>query len=294
MERNLKKHLRSFFFAIRPYENLQHFLMTVAGSIYATYRLGFPEISSKIIFGLIAVFSFLSQVLSYNNYATFELDLKDKKKRFEERFEGVDKKFLFYISSFFFLTTILFSIFINPYISIYFTFLMLGWALYTHPLVMFKKGVIFPFLLDILTMPFLVIFGSYIFGYYSLDLFIFSFFFGLIEVAGHINHYNVDFKTDKENGIYTVAHKLGLKGSFILSASVFFISSLYFFFISFFKVVPIYTGIAFLPGMFFQIYFFVKVLKSNIDFTFPRNFRKFYRVLYFIESIYVAITLLFF
>ncbi|MEJ5307358.1 MAG: UbiA family prenyltransferase [candidate division WOR-3 bacterium] len=292
--KTLKNHLRSLFFAIRPYENIQHFFITFAGFIYATYRLGFPEINIKTLFGILAVFSFLSQVLSYNNYATFELDLKDRKKKFEERFKGVDKKFLFYISSFFFLSNIFFSLFINPYFTIYFIFLMLGWILYTHPLVMFKKGVFFPFLLDLLTMPFLAIFGSYILGYYSFDLIFFSLFFGLIEIAGHINHYNVDYQSDKENNVITIAHRLGIKGSFILSTSIFFISCLYFLTISFFKIIPIYTGIAFLPGMFLQLYYFIKVLKSNIDFNFPRNFRRFYRLLYLLESIYVALTLLLF
>lgn len=290
----LKNHLRSLFFAIRPYENIQHFFITVAGFIYAIYRLGFPELSFKTLFGILSVFSFLSQVLSYNNYATFELDLKDRRKKFEERFKGVDKKFLFYVSSFFFLSNIFFSLFINPYFTIYFIFLMLGWILYTHPLVMFKKGILFPFLLDILTMPFLAVFGSYILGYYSLDLLLFSLFFGLIEIAGHINHYNVDYQTDKENNVFTIAHRLGLKGSFILSTSMFFLSSLYFFIISCFKIIPVYTGIAFLPGMFLQFYYFIKILKSNIDFNFPRNFRRFYRILYFLESVYVALTLLFF
>ncbi|MEO0288331.1 MAG: UbiA family prenyltransferase [candidate division WOR-3 bacterium] len=292
--KTLKNHLRSLFFAIRPYENIQHFFITVAGFIYAIYRLGFPELSFKALFGILAVFSFLSQVLSYNNYATFELDLKDEKKKFGERFKGVDKKFLFYISSFFFLSNIFFSLFVNPYFTIYFIFLMLGWILYTHPLVMFKKGVVFPFLLDFLTMPFLAIFGSYIFGYYSFDLIFFSLFFGLIEIAGHINHYNVDHEADKESGVFTISHRLGLKGSFILSSLMFFISCLYFLTISFFKVIPIYTGIAFLPGMFLQLYYFINILKSNIDFNFPRSFRRFYRVLYFLESVYVALTLLFF
>ncbi len=287
-----KRKISAFFFAIRPYENLQHFLFTVAGFIYATYKLAFFEISLKSFIGSITVLSFLSQVLSYNNYATFELDLVDESKKFQNKFEGINKTFLLKISIFFFVLTILSSLFINIISTLYFILLMFGWILYTHPKLMMKRNIIFPFILDILTMPYLTIFGSYVSGYFGFDLLIFSIFFGLIEIAGHLNHYNLDYEVDKKTKIFTIAHSVGRKNLFLLTVFFFGISSFYFLIISIFKIIPLYTGFSYIPGFIFQLIFTFKILKKNMDYNFPLKFRTFYRILFFLESLFVVLTLL--
>ncbi|MGE3063214.1 MAG: UbiA family prenyltransferase [bacterium] len=285
----MKNYIRSLFFAIRPFENFQHFLMGVAGFLYMGYTLGRIEISSVTLWGFFALFSFLSQVLSYNNYATFDKDLKDKEKKFDEKFKGININFLFFVSAVFFLLTIYSAWRIHYIFAVIFILLMLGWALYTHPAVMLKKGRFVPYILDMMTMPFLSMFGSYLAsGCISFEAMLFSVFFGLMEVAGHINHMTMDYEVDRETGIRTISVRLGPKKTFIISLCFFGLSAIYFFVISFFNVFPLYIGIAYLPGFLLQLLVSVKILKRNFNYGFSRKFRTMYRLIYFIESAYVG------
>ncbi|HAV92883.1 TPA: hypothetical protein DCW38_06855, partial [candidate division WOR-3 bacterium] len=199
-------YVRSLFYAIRPFENFQHFLMGVAGFLYMGFYTQRIELGSRTIWGFLALFSFLSQVLSYNNYATFDKDLKDKEKKFDEKFKGININFLFWVSFLFFLLTIAFALKVNYTFTIVFILLMLGWALYTHPIVMLKKGRFVPYILDMLTMPFLSMFGSFLVaGFISIEAVFFSLFFGFMEIAGHINHMTMDYEVDKETGVKTIS-----------------------------------------------------------------------------------------
>lgn len=286
---NVKNYLRSLFFAVRPFENFQHFLMGVAGFLYMGYSLGNIELSHRTLWGSLALFSFLSQVLSYNNFATFEKDLKDKEKKFDEKFRGININFLFYVSMVFFILTVAFSVMVHYSAAITFMFLMLGWALYTHPVIMLKKGRFVPYILDMMTMPFLSLFGSYLAaGYVTVEAILFSIFFGLMEVAGHINHMTMDYEVDRETGIKTISVRLGPKATFIISLVFFFLSAIYFFAVSFAGVFPLYVGIAYIPGLILQMAIAFRILRRNFNFSFSRRFRTIYRIIYLIESAYVA------
>lgn len=263
--------------------------MGAAGFLYMGFVQRRIDVSSGTVFGGLALFSFLSQVLSYNNYATFEKDLKDKEKKFDEKFKGINTKFLFYVSVFFFIMTILFSLMIHYFFAAIFILLMLFWGLYTHPAVMLKKGRFVPYVLDMMTMPFLSMFGSYLAsGYISTDAMLFSIFFGLMEVAGHINHMTMDYEVDRETGIKTISVRLGPRTTFIIAILFFCLSAFYYFAISFAGVFPIHIGIAYLPGLLLQILISARILRRNFNFNFSRRFRTIYRIIYLIESAYVA------
>ncbi|GEM_PF-2286171 len=286
-------YVRSLFYAIRPFENFQHFLMGVAGFLYMGFYTQRIELGSRTIWGFLALFSFLSQVLSYNNYATFDKDLKDKEKKFDEKFKGININFLFWVSFLFFLLTIAFALKVNYTFTIVFILLMLGWALYTHPIVMLKKGRFVPYILDMLTMPFLSMFGSFLVaGFISIEAVFFSLFFGFMEIAGHINHMTMDYEVDKETGVKTISVRLGPRMTFIISLLFFCVSSFYFLSISFLGVFPFYAGIAYLPGLILQLIVAFRILKNNFDYNFPRKFRTMYRIVYLIESAYVAVILI--
>lgn len=289
----IMNYVRSFFYAIRPFENFQHFLMGVAGFLYMGYYTQRIEFGFRTLWGFLALFSFLSQVLSYNNYATFDKDLKDKEKKFDEKFKGININFLFWVSFFFFLLTIASALKVNYGFAIVFILLMLGWALYTHPIVMLKKGRFVPYILDMLTMPFLSMFGSYLAaGFISFEAALFSLFFGFMEIAGHINHMTMDYEVDKETGVRTISVRLGPKITFIISLLFFCMASFYFLSISFLSVFPLYAGIAYLPGLMLQLIVAFRILKRNFDYNFSRKFRSMYRIIYLIESVYVAVILL--
>jgi len=287
-------YVRSFFYAIRPFENFQHFLMGVAGFLYMGYSMQRIEISQNTLWGFLALFSSLSQALSYNNYATFEKDIKDKEKKFSEKFKGINVNFIFWVSFVFFLLTFLFALKVHYAFAIIFILLMLGWALYTHPVVMLKKGRFVPYILDMLTMPFLSMFGSYLAsGFISIEAVLFSIFFGLIEIAGHINHTAMDYKVDKETGIKTISVMLGPRTTFIIALLFFTLSSLYYLTISILNVFPVYVGIAYIPGLLLQLVISKKILSKNFEDNFPGKFRAIYRIVYLIESAYVALIFIF-
>ncbi len=288
----IKNYLRSLFFAIRPFENAQHFAMTIAGFTYAAYYYDTMEINTRVVLGFIAIFSFLSQVLSYNNYATFEKDLLDKEKHFDEKFKGIDIKFLLYISIFFFLLTSIILIFINVYFCVVFMFLMIAWALYTHPIIMLKKGRFVPYILDMMTMPVLFIFGAYLIENINIQIILFSLFFGFIEIAGHINHITMDYDVDKKTGIKTLAVRIGPKFTFIISIMFFIIASVYFLIISLYGVFPKIIGFIYFPGTIIQIFISYKILKHSFDYNVARSFRKLYRSIYFFESIMLEVFMI--
>jgi len=287
---NAKNYIRSFFYAIRPFENFQHFLMGVAGFLYMGYSLSRVEVSSASLWGALALFSFLSQVLSYNNYATFEKDLKDKEKKFDEKFKGININFLFWVSFAFFILTVVSALKVHYSFAIIFIILMLCWALYTHPIVMLKKGRFVPYILDMLTMPFLSMFGSYLAaGFVSIEAILFSLFFGFMEIAGHINHMTMDYEVDKETGVKTISVRLGPKATFVIALIFFGVSAFYYFALSFFNVFPVYVSVAYIFGFILQLGYSMHVLKRNFDYSFSRKFRTMYRIVYLIESVYVAV-----
>jgi 4-hydroxybenzoate polyprenyltransferase len=158
---------------------------------------------------------------------------------------------------------------------------------------MLKKGRFVPYILDMLTMPFLSMFGSYLVaGFISIEAVFFSLFFGFMEIAGHINHMTMDYEVDKETGVKTISVRLGPRMTFIISLLFFCVSSFYFLSISFLGVFPFYAGIAYLPGLILQLIVAFRILKNNFDYNFPRKFRTMYRIVYLIESAYVAVILI--
>lgn len=289
---NFKNYLRALFYAIRPFENAQHFAMTAAGFIFGCYYVGICIIDMKTLFGAAAVFSFLSQVLSYNNYATFESDLKDPSKKFEKKFSGINVSFLFYLSAFFFILTVVFSLLTGYLPAIIFILLMIFWALYTHPVVMLKKGRFVPYILDMITMPFLCFYGSYLAGQTTFHAFMFSIFFGLTEIAGHINHITMDHDTDLQTGVRTLAVRMGPKFTFALSMIFFAAAAFYFLFLSILGLFPLYIGVLFIPAFLIQAAAALKMVKSGFDSRVPVKFRTLYRLLYLIASIAVAVFLM--
>jgi len=266
--------------------------MTIAGFTFACYYFGYCELNLKLIYGLLAVFSFLSQVLSYNNYATFEMDLKDKSKQFDKKFAGINVEFLFYISSFFFITTVIFSLLVSYVSAIVFILLMVLWGLYTHPVIMLKKGRFVPYILDMLTMPFLAMFGAYLAGPITVQAVMFSMFFGFTEIAGHINHITMDYETDKNTGVVTLAVKKGPKFTFIVSLFFFALATMYFLFLSFAGLFPIYIGVLYLPGFILQFTAALSTLRRGFKPEYSARFRTMYRMIYLVESIIVELYLI--
>lgn len=284
----INDYVRSLFYSIRPFENAQHFAMTVAGFLFSAYMTGVMTLNMRTVFGALAVFSFLSSVLAYNNYATFEQDLEDKTKHFDSKFKGINISFLFWVSAVFFILCVAFAMAVNVYAAIIFILLMIGWALYTHPVVMLKKGRFVPFILDMLTMPFLAIFGSMLNGKLMYEAIAFSVFFGFIEIAGHVNHMTMDYDVDKKTNVNTVAVRVGPKRSASIAMIVFFLSSLYFLILAVAGIFPLYAGFIYMPGLLVLIYLWLSYFKAGFTSEHARKLRMIYRAIYLIESLALA------
>lgn len=281
-------YLRSFFYAIRPFENAQHFAMTVAGFLFSAYMTGSLTVNARTVYGAIAVFSFLSSVLAYNNYATFEEDLQDKTKKFDSKFKGIKISFLFWVAAVFFIICVVSAMLVNVYSAVIFILLMLGWALYTHPVVMLKKGRFVPFILDMLTMPFLAIFGAMLNGPLMWQAIAFSVFFGFIEIAGHINHMTMDYDVDLKTNVNTMAVRVGPKRSFSIAMITFFLSSVYFLCLAIAGLFPLYAGFIYMPGLLVLFWLWLSYFKKGFSSGHARKLRMIYRIIYLIESLALA------
>ncbi len=287
----LKDYVRSFIYAIRPFETAQHFAMTIAGYSFSAYLSGTFNLSLRAVFGLLAIISFLCQVLSYNNYATFDEDIKDSNKKFDKKFKGVNKIYIFWISVVFFILSIAFSLMVDLRLSFFLILLMIIWAMYTHPVVMLKKGRFLPYIFDMLTMPFLVLVGCYLNGFLDYRCVIFAVFFGLTEIAGHLNHMTIDYQVDKETKINTLAVRKGPFFTFTISTILFVIAPIYFVFLGIYKILPIWISLIYIPGAIIHLFKFIHLMKK-FSFRYALTFRTAYRIIYFVESIILEIYLI--
>jgi 4-hydroxybenzoate polyprenyltransferase len=126
----------------------------------------------------------------------------------------------------------------------------------------------------------------------SLQASLFSFYFGIVYAAGHLNHEVMDNESDNKSGIYTNASVLGKKnaltGSFILfSLSYFYI------------VILALTGI--LPGLLIAgvavtfplyAYFFFITIKGSLDYKAMIWFRQKYRIIFLLWGIYMSMAII--
>ncbi len=287
----LKDHVRSFIYAIRPFETAQHFAMTIAGYSFSAYLSGTFNLSLRSVFGLLAIISFLCQVLSYNNYATFDEDIKDSNKKFDKKFKGINKKYIFWISVVFFIFSVGFSLLVDLRLSFFLIILMIIWAMYTHPVVMLKKGRFLPYIFDMLTMPFLVLVGCYLNGFVDYRCVIFAIFFGLTEIAGHLNHMTIDYQVDKETKINTLAVRKGPLFTFTASTIFFIIAPIYFIVLGIYNILPIWVSLIYIPGTIIHLFKFIALMKK-FSFRYALTFRTAYRIMYLVESTILEIYLI--
>ncbi|MFO8062892.1 MAG: UbiA family prenyltransferase [bacterium] len=284
-------YIRSLVYAVRPFENMQHMAMTIAGISFGAYSAGILVIDSEIILGMIAVFAFLSHVLSFNNYATYEEDMQDASKGFSTKFRLTGKIFQFRVSLVFFLITVGITLYISPIITVIAILLMLAWALYTHPAVMLKKGRFMPFILDFITMPLLFLFGFYLTGSITLNALIISLFFGMIETGGHLNHMVIDSDIDKKTGILTVAVRFGMKRVFLVSM-LFLITAPIYFFIATLDILPLIMALVFIPGIPLLIIRALPAIRGQFSRQRSVALRSIYRTVYIIETLILEIFIL--
>lgn len=289
--KQIEDYAKAFFYAIRPFETMQHFAMTVAGFTLSAYLTGYMNFSIKSLWGAVAVISFLFQVLSYNNYATFEEDMKDENKRFAEKFSNTDKRFIFWISIVFFIGAVVFSLLADIRLTVILLLLIVAWAMYTHPMIMLKRGRFVPYMLDMITMPLLTLIGCWLNGFIDYRCIIFSLFFGFMEIAGHLNHMTIDYRIDMETDINTLAVQKGPKFTFIMSAVFFIIAPLYFSIMGIMGIFPLYIGFIFIPGAIIQLMRFIRSMKSFSS-SEAIKYRTLYRLIYLVEAIALEIYLI--
>ncbi len=287
----IRNYVRSFIYAVRPFETMEHFAMTVAGFTFSAYLSGSMNFTLKGLLGAGAVICFLFQVLSYNNYATFDEDMQDENKKFKQKFRGINKHFIFWVSVVFFAGSVVLSVFVNLKMALILVLLMLSWTMYTHPIVMLKRGRFLPYFFDMITMPFLFLVGSYLNGYADYRCVLFSVFFGLTEIAGHLNHMTMDYEIDRSTEIRTLAVQKGPKFTFILSTVFFIAAPVYFTLLGILNIIPLWISMIFIPGAIVHSVKFVNRIHSfrTRDSV---SFRTLYRSIYLIEALVLEIYML--
>lgn len=287
----IKDYVKAFVYAIRPFETMQHFAMTAAGFTFSAYIIGIMNISAKTLLGSAAVLCFLCHVLSYNNYATFDEDMQDETKQFSKKFGSINKRFIFWISVIFFAAAVIFSLILDPRLTVILILLMAAWAMYTHPVIMLKRGRFVPYILDMITMPVLALIGCWLNGFADWRCILFSVFFGFMEIGGHLNHMTIDYSIDLKTRVETLAVKRGPKFTFIMSTVFFIIAPLYFLILGIFNILPFWIAMIFMPGAVMQTVRFARTLKS-FSINEAIAYRTLYRIIYLIEAVILEIYML--
>jgi len=116
-------------------------------------------------------------------------------------------------------------------------------------------------------------------------------YFGLVFMAGHLNHEIEDYEADREAKILTNAVKFGKRRVFFYSLFFFTLSSIYFYLLGCYNILS--QRLAILPLIIypFYVYFFCRVLKEGITSEHIRRFRRNYRWLYAIIGCVIILYL---
>ena len=136
------------------------------------------------------------------------------------------------------------------------------------------------------------LYGYSLFSTIDLSGILFSFFFGLIFMAGHMNQELIDYDADVRSANLTNAVKFGQKRMFLWSFVFFSLSSLYCFILGLLHVIRIELGMAALISFPVLISLFVLTLKKGRRYQDLNRYRRHYRVLYVLLGITMAFFLI--
>ena len=254
------------------------------GAPFLGFLFGLSEINGtivkQILLLLLAVLCVGGAVMLYNDLWGFTADQKDPKRQSPllsgEASPSELKRLAFVLLSGGFLTCFFFPI--RTFFIAAITVMLL--ILYSHPRFFIKGKPGYSSLLHLMV-------GSCFFGVgYSVIKpmdrisILIGLYFGIVFMAGHLNHEIKDFLGDNKAGIDTNAIRFGRRKMFILSFIMFSLSTLYLLSLGWGQVIPL--KISLIPFSIYPFYVlcFYRAYKRRLDFYNICRFRRQYRILY--------------
>ncbi len=266
---------------------------TIAGLLISIPDFSLDSIT-KSFYLITAVYFFCGHVHTFNEYSGFIYDKSDKHKHKSPLISGkISKQEEFFLS--FILLIISFIVLYSVKKNFIYLLLLnsLMWLVYSHPKTLIKGIPVAPTMIHFIAAIIHFIYGYLLFPGYSLSngLLIGSF-FGLIFSAGHLNHELKDYENDKSCNFNTSAVTYGKKNIFLASFILLTLSTIYFFIISFKRLIPnlLYIPLALIYPVY--LYFAIQTYKNGINHNNIFNFRTKYRILYISAGIFIVVQLL--
>lgn len=259
------------------------------GALFSTSALN-PKALLKIGLLIAAVFLTGSHVWLWNNLWGLKTDRYKYNKR-RGATECISFRELF-ILSFLPLGLGIFSYFALPqrtFLMGMITVLILD--IYSGPPVFLKGRPGYSSLVHLIAGTLFFLVGYSLFRPVGLPALLLGLYFGLVFMAGHLNHEIEDYEADREARIFTNAVKFGKRRVFFYSLGFFTLSSIYFYLLGYYAILP--QLLAILPLLIypFHLYFLRYALKEGLTSESVSRFRKNYRWLYAIIGCVIILYL---
>ena len=260
------------------------------GLLWTLPDLGTANIVRAILL-LVAIFLFFTHVYTFNDWSGFLLDKSDLNKHLRPLVSGkISQREAITLSMCLLVLAAVILFFLSKIIFYLFVFDVVLWIVYAHPAISIKSKPLLPSLIHFIAGIIHFLFGYILFsGIITVNGILIGIFFGLVFSAGHLNHEIKDYSFDKESLLMTSAIKFGKEPMFFTSFVIITLSSLYFYVLTVYKILPesLYMGLFCIYP--FYCYCFYQTYKNGRDYNSMRKFRSRYRILYFLAGIYMAV-----
>lgn len=243
---------------------------------------------------MLAVFIFYGHVYTFNDWCGLNTDVFDDMKKKHALITGTIKPPEGLVLSLVLLAgaAILF-LGLSRLLFILFVFNVLIWICYVSPLILLKGKPAIPSLLHLISGTINFLFGYLLFSDLDARGGLIGLYFGLVFMAGHLNHEVKDYGPDLKSGIMTNAVKFGQKNVFISHLVIITLSTLYLNFLCVINLLPSYLGLGLLIIYPFHLLFFINAYRAGMTHEAIYLFRKRYRSLYILAGAYMVVILLF-
>lgn len=283
--------LRIYLKSVRLKEVLFFSGIPLLGALFSAPLLD-KAVIIRIAILIIAVILAGAHVWGWNNLCGLEADKKyDRRKDFILARQISPKGLL--VLSLAPLVPVFCCFFLLPFRTVFLGILaVLFLDLYSCPGIFFKgKPVISSFVHLITGMLFFEA-GYSLFKPVDVPSLLVGTYFGIVFMAGHLNHEIEDYEADLNAKIFTNAVMFGKKRMCVFSFILFTLASIYFYILGYYRI--LLQQLAVLPLIIYPFYFylFFRLLKKGITSENINQFRKNYRWLYAIMGWIMVLYLL--
>lgn len=268
--------------------------VTFIGLVYSTNQSFSLDILLKWVLAMLVAYSLLAHAFLANDWSGYQYDLNDPNKQNRPHLNGdISINEIKFLSLFLVGLSLLFA-FTLPYQSFLMTLgvIILNY-LYSGRRVFLKSVPIASTFLHILGATFMFLIGYAYDGDFNWRGILVGLYFGLIYASGHLNHEITDVDSDKEAGINTSANTFGKKKMFITSFILFSFSFFYVFYLCLLGFLSSFLIWGILASYLAYVFFFIKTLKSDLNYKSMISFRRSYRFIFLFWGILLVFSIVF-